>query len=443
MCRTQSDSPLQRKLVILTAEISTDDDPPESVSMELSQAPAKSSPQRSESPVDISFRSANSGSADTDAASCITKTGSFESLISSLDTKSMVTAVSGDGSERSSTPTELDNQYSFIRSIKSQLELMENKCQALMEENEQLRRSDWALAETESSATATANGTNVDTIKRKPKSSAQTPTKSDSERIAELREKLAAAESMYQDYKEENLVLKCELRELQESMTEKSEAAEVRDLKAKLAAAESLCEEMMEENESLKRETQDFQREIEELQDQYREEELSELRDVQKELESKAKDCRVLQFKLRKAERKCEQAEADKSHMEEKLQDLMAAQGATEMIDTPKIKELELELRIAKEVSVRLHNELEAAEEKRVKMEEEVFIYKERARELELKEKLKSKPPSPRSTPKFGPKSGTEGNNAQLLRDLNDALERETDLRVSLMSHSSLKLVKC
>jgi predicted nucleic acid-binding Zn-ribbon protein len=52
-----------------------------------------------------------------------------------------------------------------------------------------------------------------------------------------------------------------------------------------------------------------------------------------------------------------------------------------------RIRELESELRIAKEVSVRLHTELEALEDRRYKMEDENFYMKERVRELEAREK--------------------------------------------------------
>lgn len=52
-----------------------------------------------------------------------------------------------------------------------------------------------------------------------------------------------------------------------------------------------------------------------------------------------------------------------------------------------KTRELESELRISKEVSIRLHNELEAAEDKRCKLEDEVFYYKEKLRELQTQNK--------------------------------------------------------
>lgn len=46
---------------------------------------------------------------------------------------------------------------------------------------------------------------------------------------------------------------------------------------------------------------------LQHFQDQYREEEIEEFRELQRELEVTAKNCRVLQFKLRKVERTKEQ----------------------------------------------------------------------------------------------------------------------------------------
>jgi hypothetical protein len=60
---------------------------------------------------------------------------------------------------------------------------------------------------------------------------------------------------------------------------------EVKQLRDKLRAAEQLCEEYMDDNEQLKRDIRELQTEIDESQDQYREEEIDEFRDLQRELE--------------------------------------------------------------------------------------------------------------------------------------------------------------
>lgn len=58
---------------------------------------------------------------------------------------------------------------------------------------------------------------------------------------------------------------------------------------------------------------------MEEMHDQFREEEAIEFRELQKELETTAKSCRILQFKLRKTERRNEQLEAERIQAEEKV----------------------------------------------------------------------------------------------------------------------------
>ena len=78
----------------------------------------------------------------------------------------------------------------------------------------------------------------------------------------------------------------------------------IQDLRSKLQAAEQLCEELMDENEEYKKEIHLLEEEVEELQDNFREEQADEYRDLKRELEQRAKDCRVLQFKLKKSDRR-------------------------------------------------------------------------------------------------------------------------------------------
>lgn len=80
----------------------------------------------------------------------------------------------------------------------------------------------------------------------------------------------------------------------------------------------------------------------------------------------------MLQFKLRKCERQCEQLQTEKNHLISKLKEFQPVDDAHDSIigingtiNESRVHALESELRIAKEVSVRLHNELELAEEKR------------------------------------------------------------------------------
>nr|CDS27798.2 Prefoldin [Hymenolepis microstoma] len=141
------------------------------------------------------------------------------------------------------------------------------------------------------------------------------------------------------------------------------------DLKIRLNQVEQLCQDVMEENEALKEEIEEMQREIEEMHDHFQEEDRDSLREMQRDLEAANKTCRILQFKLRKAERRFEQVEAERASLEERLSRL-ESQLYSET-DIGHIRTLEDELRIAKEVTTRLNNELDILEEKRQFYEDE------------------------------------------------------------------------
>lgn len=90
----------------------------------------------------------------------------------------------------------------------------------------------------------------------------------------------------------------------------------------------------------------DLQLEMEEMHDQFRDEETAEFRELQRELEATAKACRIVNFKLRKTERRCEQLEVERVQAEEKARLLEARFRTTD--DRQHIMELEEELRMAK-----------------------------------------------------------------------------------------------
>lgn len=56
------------------------------------------------------------------------------------------------------------------------------------------------------------------------------------------------------------------------------------------------------------------------IHDQFRDDEQHHFRELQRDLEANAKNCRVLQFKLRKLERTNEQLESERLQLEEKVQ---------------------------------------------------------------------------------------------------------------------------
>ncbi|KAI1730502.1 microtubule cross-linking factor 1 [Ditylenchus destructor] len=215
-------------------------------------------------------------------------------------------------------------------------------------------------------------------------------------------------------------------------------------IEQKLRESGLRCSKLTTENETLKSEVHELQQEIEEMQDQYREEEIDEFRELQRELEQNAKNCRILQFKLRKSDRQREQLQSEKNHIASKLLEFQANGSSTKSDESGtkvsslkdnRIRELESELRVAKEVSVRLHSELETAEDKRYKMEDEIFYYKEKLRELQAQNKwrenrIRAEQITKRQSVELSEAASLS--NDEACKELRDVLERETDLKDQL-----------
>ena len=162
----------------------------------------------------------------------------------------------------------------------------------------------------------------------------------------------------------DRLIEKMKMPESERS-SHREQEKEIASLVKKLEDSENRYSEALEDNESLRNEVRDLHLEMEEMHDQFREEEALEFRELQKELEATAKNCRILQFKLRKSERRNDQLEGDRIQYEDKIRQLESHFEASD--DKQHIRELEEELKMAKEVSVRLHDELELVEEKRAR----------------------------------------------------------------------------
>ncbi|XP_069778485.1 microtubule cross-linking factor 1 isoform X2 [Narcine bancroftii] len=125
-------------------------------------------------------------------------------------------------------------------------------------------------------------------------------------------------------------------------------------------------EEVRSENDYLKDELDELRSEMEEMRDSYLEEDVYQLQELRRELDRSNKNCRILQYRLRKAEQKS----------------LKVAQ--TGQVDGELIRNLEQDLKVAKDVSVRLHHELESVEEKRVNVEDENESLRQRLIEVEI-----------------------------------------------------------
>ncbi|XP_041832346.1 protein SOGA3-like isoform X2 [Melanotaenia boesemani] len=147
---------------------------------------------------------------------------------------------------------------------------------------------------------------------------------------------------------------------------EQEPAAEAGSVTQQDQALEEEMERLLEENEDLKCEIEEMRTEMEEMRDTFYEEDTCQLQDMRRELERANKNCRILQYRLRKAERKR----------------LRYAQ--TGEIDEELLRSLEQDLKVAKDVSVRLHHELEKVEEKRTKTEDENEKLRQKLIEVEV-----------------------------------------------------------
>ncbi|XP_078029858.1 microtubule cross-linking factor 3-like isoform X1 [Epinephelus lanceolatus] len=145
-----------------------------------------------------------------------------------------------------------------------------------------------------------------------------------------------------------------------------AEATEAGSVTQHDQAYEDEMERLLEENEDLKCEIEEMRTEMDEMRDTFYEEDTCQLQEMRRELERANKNCRILQYRLRKAERKR----------------LRYAQ--TGEIDEELLRSLEQDLKVAKDVSVRLHHELEKVEEKRTKTEEENEKLRQKLIEVEV-----------------------------------------------------------
>lgn len=158
---------------------------------------------------------------------------------------------------------------------------------------------------------------------------------------AKLQFKVNDLSRQLEDLKYEKLHMSTKLKDLEKTLSMKSSKSVEDELRKKLQAAEQLCEELMDENAEVKKELRGMEEEIDEMQDNFREDQANEYTTAKKELEVTMKNCRILSFKLKKSERKIEQLELEK-------------QQSTSAALISQIKKLEDDLRLANERSQQL-----------------------------------------------------------------------------------------
>lgn len=100
-----------------------------------------------------------------------------------------------------------------------------------------------------------------------------------------------------------------------------------------------MVDQLQDEKRDAIRQMNDMQEEFEEMQDGFREIQADEFASLKKELDDASKNCRLLQFKLRKVEKRSDQLEAEKKELEQRLENTA---------NSAKIAKLEEELKKAK-----------------------------------------------------------------------------------------------
>ncbi|KAM7411407.1 hypothetical protein PAMA_021411 [Pampus argenteus] len=125
-------------------------------------------------------------------------------------------------------------------------------------------------------------------------------------------------------------------------------------------------EDLRSENEYLKDEVEELRCEMLEMRDMFQEDEVYQLQEQRLQLEQANKTCRILQYRLRKAERRS----------------IRVAQ--TGQVDGELVRTLEHDIKVAKSVSLRLYNELEAVQKKNAQLEWENEALREKTQEMEV-----------------------------------------------------------
>ncbi|XP_030748384.1 uncharacterized protein PFB0765w isoform X2 [Sitophilus oryzae] len=294
-----------------------------------------------------------------------------------------------------------------LESIKKELETTKAKCDRLERE-----KSDILLRRLAAMETTTSKTTATEVLK--------------------LQQKCNELKQQLEDYKDEKRSLSLRVKELEADLDLRPTAHEAQkvadELRSKLLAAETLCEELMDENEDMKKELRDMEEQIDEMQDNFREDQAVEYTSMKKELDQTTKNCRILSFKLRKAEKKAEHLEYEKSELEKKMNEVSG--GSSGLSSLERIRQLEQDLKVSNEVSIRLQRELEDSNKKLEEVTKTPGT-KKRAPLLGSLGKNLSNDGQKVSRESLT-RGGSQDDPAQLLRDLQDSLEREADLREQL-----------
>lgn len=240
-----------------------------------------------------------------------------------------------------------------------------------------------------------------------------------------LKQKVEELENLVRTLKNDKKALENKVK-----ATQSSDTSEVAQLRNQLSESQKLVQQLTQENEDIKKDVKSLEVEFQELHDNFHEDQSSEFRVLKRELEATAKNCRVMQFKLRKTERLIEQLENEKIDLKKQVADLL--ETAQMDVDKKKMKDLENELAIAKEVSLKLHTEIEMLKEERMVTLDQL---QDAQRHSDTKPTDKLARADSARLAKLSPTPSFDQTNKdyeQVVRDLYDTMEREKDLQEQL-----------
>jgi len=231
--------------------------------------------------------------------------------------------------------------------------------------------------------------------------------------LMKARQKISEQETVLSSSSKEKKALNLKIKELESALERRPQVSEtqktISEMQTKLKFLEKKCEDLTHDNDDLRGNVQNLEVELEEVQDNFREDEADEYRTLKRELENSAKNCRVLQFKLKKSEKSLTDLEREKVDMETKLKGMSGGSSALDNLN--KIRALEKDLESKSMHINRLEAEVKAG-------------------------KSSSSIGGPRKGG-MGPVLSRTGSversvEDQLLKDLQDSIEREADLKEQL-----------
>lgn len=159
--------------------------------------------------------------------------------------------------------------------------------------------------------------------------------------------------------------------------------------KEALRESEERCEELEELNHHYLEEMEELKLVMNEMRDQFHDDEVHETIILQQRLDDMARSLRIIHFRLKKADAKLQETEREKETLLEEIKLLQGGTFTDEEIR--RMQSLEGDLQAAKEVSVELHNQLERSEERRERLESESAQLRGEVKSMDMEnERLKN-----------------------------------------------------